>query len=122
MKPHEAAYLWARAKMIDDRVLAAAAKGEAYRPVAGFMPIDDQRFLAHALFQRGPTPRLVLRLTWDPAVEVALDALDRAAAVFYGGRKFFALPPVVVTEPGGLPHRERAYYCEDLPWPTSSSP
>jgi hypothetical protein len=120
MKGFEAAFLWSRAKLLDDRARAAAERGETFHPSDTFMSLSDSVITAHAVFQRDPT-RLVLRLRYLLSEPVTEDQLDRIAAIFYGGRRFTAMPSIVLSNRSVV---ERAYYCEDLPWKPSeqSSP
>src|SRR5260221_195805 len=111
MTPVEVAFLWARAKKLDDLCLLHASKGEEFHPADRFEPVSDEPVMTHAVFQRSPD-RLVLRLRHPVDRLVTDERLDLIAGTFYGGRKFTALPSILLRD---LPVVERAFYCEDLP-------
>jgi hypothetical protein len=111
MQGIEAAYLWARAKMLDDRRLKAKERNEEFHPSDNFMNLAKSEFSAHAVFQHDPT-RLVLRLRAPASDKINEENMDKLAATFFGGRKFTAYPLIKIK--GFV---EKAFACE-VSWPT----
>lgn len=109
MKGFEVAFLWARAKKLDDLAILRAAHGDEFHPSDNFVETTDKPVTAHAVFQREPN-RLILRLRRPLNETVSEDFLDRMAATFYRGRPYTAMPSIVI----GGEVVERAYYCEDI--------
>jgi hypothetical protein len=111
MQGIEAAYLWSRAKTLDDYSKKAKARGEEFHPSDNFMNLAKSEFSAHAVFQHDPT-RLVLRLRAPISEKINEDRMDQLAATFFGGREFKSYPIIKVKD-----FVEKAFACE-VTWPT----